>query len=73
MISSMDHKDIKFFEDDVDVKLLMQRFNSWIKLFNELELKYGNVIFYQKRLILNPEHQENREKLNKLLEQLELI
>ena len=73
MILSMDNKDIKFFEDDDDVKSLMQHFNSWIKLFNELELKYGNVIFYQKRLILNPEHEENREKLNILLEQLELL
>ncbi|MHA1500140.1 MAG: hypothetical protein ACTSRT_21660, partial [Promethearchaeota archaeon] len=73
IISSIDRKDIKFFEDDDDVKSLVQKFNSWIKLFNELELKYGNVIFYQKRLILNPEHKENREKLNELLEQLELI
>ena len=73
MISSMDHEDIKFFEDDVDVKSLVQNINSWIKLFNELELKYGNVIFYQKRLITNPDHQENREKLNRLLEQLQLI
>jgi len=73
MTLSMDNKDIKFFEDDDDVKLLMRDFNSWIKLFNELELKYGNIIFYQKRLILNPEHEENREKLNNLLEHLELI
>ena len=73
MISFMDHKDIKFFEDDDEVKTLMQNFNSWVKLFNELELKHGNVIFYQKRLINNPNHEENREKLNKLLEQLKLI
>ena len=73
MISSLGHEDIKFFEDDDDVKSLVQNFNSWIKLFNELELKYGNVIFYQKRLIINPDHQENREKLNRLLEQLQLI
>ncbi|MHA1670978.1 MAG: hypothetical protein ACTSV5_10460 [Promethearchaeota archaeon] len=73
MLSSMKYKDIKFFEDDVDVKSLMHDFNSWIKLFNELELKYGNIIFYQKRLILNSEHKENREKLNTLLEQLKLI
>ncbi len=71
--SSLDHKDIKFFEDDEDVKSLMQNFNSWIKLFNDLELKYGNVIFYQKRLILNPEQEDNRVKLNNLLEELDLV
>ena len=44
----------------------------WIKLFNNLELKYGNVIFFQKRLINNAEDQESRQKLDELIIQLNL-
>jgi len=73
MLISADRKEeIKFFETDPEVLDLLDKFNSWIKLFNELEIKYGNVIFYQKRLIQNPEIKENRDKLNELLDQLNL-
>ena len=59
--------DIKSFEDDLEVSGLMIEFNKWVKLFNELELKYPNVIFYQKRLITNPKDIESNKKFNDLL------
>ncbi len=59
--------DIKSFEDDLEVSGLMIEFNNWVKLFNVLELKYPNVIFYQKRLIANPEDKESNKKFNDLL------
>ena len=59
--------DIKSFEDDLEVSGLMIEFNKWVKLFNELELKYPNVIFYQKRLITNPKDKESNKKFNDLL------
>ena len=74
MISSTDKKeDIKLFEDDPEVQENLKQFTSWIKLFNDLELKYGNILFYQKRLINNPGNNENKKKLESLLEQLELL
>ena len=65
-------EDIKSFEDDLDVSGLMMKFNKWVKLFNELELKYPNIIFYQKRLITNPDDKESNEKFNDLLISLNL-
>jgi len=65
-------EDIKFFEEDPEVIDLISNFNNWVKLFNELELKYGNVIFYQKRLLNDSENVENRNKLNDLLNRLNL-
>jgi len=73
LLSNERKEEIKSFENDPEVLELFNSFNSWIKLFNELETKYGNIIFYQKRLIQNPEIKENREKLNELLVQLNLI
>ncbi|MFX0024790.1 MAG: hypothetical protein ACFE8M_00125 [Candidatus Hermodarchaeota archaeon] len=74
MISSTDKKeDIKLFEDDPEVQEKLNEFNSWIKLFNDIELKYGNIIFYQKRLINNPDNKKNKKRLESLLEQLELL
>ncbi len=64
--------DIKSFEDDIEVNELMDGFNNWIKLFNELELKYPNIIFYQKRLIKNPKNDETRKNLDDLLINLNL-
>ena len=64
--------DIKSFEDDVEVNELMNGFYNWIKLFNELELKYPNIIFYQKRLIKNPKDDETRKNLDELLINLNL-
>ncbi|MFX0138134.1 MAG: hypothetical protein ACFFDN_31110 [Candidatus Hodarchaeota archaeon] len=74
MISSTERKeDIKLFEDDPEVQENLNQFTSWIKLFNDIELKYGNIIFYQKRLITNPDNKENKKKLESLLEQLEFL
>lgn len=72
LISADRNEEIKSFEMDPEVLDLLDKFNSWVKLFNELEIKYGNIIFYQKRLIQNPDLKENRDKLNELLDQLNL-
>ncbi|MFX0049353.1 MAG: hypothetical protein ACFE8G_14515, partial [Candidatus Hermodarchaeota archaeon] len=66
-------EDIKLFEEDLEVIDLLSKFNTWVKLFNELELKYGNIIFYQKRLINNTENVENQKKLENLSKKLNLI
>jgi len=65
--------DIKFFEEDPEVIDLISNFNRWVKLFNELELKYGNIIFYQKRLIFKEDNKEDRKKLEALLSKLHLV
>jgi len=64
--------DIKSFEDDLEVSGLMVEFNNWVKLFNELELKYPNVIYYQKRLISNPKDKNSSKNFNDLLISLNL-
>ena len=64
--------DIKLFEEDPEVYELLNRFNNWAKIFNKLGLKYPNAIFYQKRLINNPEDEDSRNKLNELLKELYL-
>jgi len=65
-------EDVKSFEDDPEVIDLISDFNKWVKLFNALEVKYGNIIFYQKRLINNADNIESRKKLDELLIQLNL-
>ncbi|MCK4383507.1 MAG: hypothetical protein KAW66_09465, partial [Candidatus Lokiarchaeota archaeon] len=72
LFSTEKKEDIKFFEEDPEVIDLISSFNNWVKLFNELELKYGNVIFYQKRLLNDTENVENRNNLNDLLKRLNL-
>jgi hypothetical protein len=64
---------IKYFEEDPDVIDLITSFNKWVKLFNELELKYGNVIFFQKRLITDATNMENQKSLDDLFEKLNLL
>ncbi|MFX0005188.1 MAG: hypothetical protein ACFFAV_00535 [Candidatus Hermodarchaeota archaeon] len=72
-ILSKDKKDeIKSFEEDPEVHDLLNNFNNWVKRYNKIELKYPNVIFYQKRLINNPEDKESNSKLNDLLDELDL-
>ncbi len=66
-------KDIKLFEEDPEVVDLLNGFKEWVRTFNNIELKYGNVIFYQKRLITNPNNAEDSKKLEILLAQLKLI
>lgn len=77
------YKSLSYMDDDLDkirsfaeeerVKELMEGFNLWIKLFNKIELKYQNIIFYQKRLINNPEEEKTKKKLRELQEELNLI
>ena len=65
-------EDIKSFEEDPEVYEHLNNFLSWIKLFNKLEIKYPNIIFYQKRLINNPDDKESKNKLIDLLNELSL-
>lgn len=65
--------EIKSFAEDPEVNDILKNFNAWIKLFNELEIKYANVIFYQKRLINNLEDNESKQKLEELMINLNLI
>ncbi|MFX1413607.1 MAG: hypothetical protein ACFFA2_07165 [Promethearchaeota archaeon] len=71
--ASQKREEIKLFENDPEVQDYLDQFMSWVKRFNNIELKYGNVIFYQKRLIKDPDNHENKQKLNDLLNQLNLI
>jgi len=73
MILSPEKKEeIRLFEDDPEVQDYLNKFKSWIKRFNNIELKYGNVIFYQKRLIKDPDNSETKKILDDLLNQLNL-
>ncbi len=71
---SKDEKDeIKSLEEDPEVYELLDKFNTWVSIFNRLELKYPNIIFYQKRLIKNPKDGESKNKLDQLLNELYLV
>ena len=70
--TGMNKKDIKAFVEDKEVKEQMERFNFWVSLFNKIELKYQNVIFYQKRFLTNPDDQESKQNLLELREELNL-
>ncbi|MFX1386056.1 MAG: hypothetical protein ACFE9M_02465, partial [Promethearchaeota archaeon] len=64
---------IKSLEEDPEVYELLNNFKRWTKLFNRLEVKYPNVLFYQKRLINNPDDNDSKSKLDELFDELELI
>ncbi|MFX1599659.1 MAG: hypothetical protein ACFFB6_03600 [Promethearchaeota archaeon] len=64
---------IKSLEEDPEVYELLNNFKRWIKLFNRLEVKYPNVLFYQKRLITNPDDNDSKSKLDELFNELELV
>ncbi|MFW9827300.1 MAG: hypothetical protein ACFFEY_06915 [Candidatus Thorarchaeota archaeon] len=72
LLSEKKKEEIKSLEEDSEIIELQDNFNQWIKLFNRLELKYPNVIFYQKRLINNPNDLDSKRKFNELLEELNL-
>ena len=72
-ISTEKRDDIKLFEEDPEIIDLTLNFDRWVKLFNELELKYGNIIFYQKRLLIKEDNKEDRKKLEELLSKLHLV
>jgi hypothetical protein len=65
--------DIKIFAEDDEVIDLMEGFNRWVQLFNKLEQKYENVLFYQKRLIKKPDNKKTEEKLTQLRKELNLV
>ncbi len=70
-ILSKDKKeDIKSLEEDPEVYEILNKFNNWVKLYNKIELKYPNIIFYQKRLINNPDDKESNRKWKELLDEL---
>jgi hypothetical protein len=66
-------EEIKSFEEDPEVFDHLNNFNSWVKIFNKLEVKYSSVIFYHKRAANNPNDTESKDKLISLLEELFLI
>ncbi|MHA1147778.1 MAG: hypothetical protein ACTSR8_05995 [Promethearchaeota archaeon] len=66
-------EEIKLFKEDLDVYEIVNNFEAWVKLFNDLELNYGKIIFLQKKLINNPEDTEVEQKLDELLINLSLI
>lgn len=71
---SKEKKDeIKSLAEDPEVYELLDKFKTWVSIFNKLELKYPNVIFYQKRLITNPKDAESNKNLNQLLDELYLV
>jgi len=72
LFSKEKKEEIKSLEEDPEVYELFNRFNEWVKLYNKLELKYPNVLFYQKRLIKNPDDMASMEKYNELLIELDL-
>ena len=72
-LSKEKKEEILSLEEDPEIQELLNNFNRWIKLFNKLELKYPNVIFYQKRLVNNLDDKESNSKLNELLIDLNLI
>lgn len=73
LFSPIDKKELKSFEEDPEVYELVNLFDSWVKLFNRIEVKYSNIIFYQKRLINNPDDKDSQEKLLELSRELKLV
>jgi len=73
LFSKEKRDEIKSLKDDPEVYELLNVFKTWVRKFNKLELKYPNAIFYQKRLVNNPNDEESKIKLNDLLLELELV
>jgi len=72
-LASDKKEEIKIFREDPDVYEALEAFNSWVKLFNELELNWGKLLFLQKTFINNPEDEETEKKIDELLTNLNLI
>ena len=66
-------KNLTRIEDDPHLSGLLEKFESWTHLINEIEFKYGSVIYYQKWLNKNPDSTETQEKLNSLCKTLKLV
>ena len=72
ILSKEKKEEIKSLEEDPEIYELLNNFNTWVKRYNKIELKYPNIIFYQKRLINNPDDKESNSKFNELLDELDL-
>lgn len=59
-------------QDDPQVEELLQKFESWTRLINDIEVKYGSIIYYQKWLEKYPENEEAPQKLDTLYEDLRM-
>ncbi|MFX0037915.1 MAG: hypothetical protein ACFFAB_01120 [Candidatus Heimdallarchaeota archaeon] len=73
MLSKEKKEEIKSLEEDPEIKNHLDNFNAWVKRYNKVELKYPNIIFYQKRLINNQDDKVSKTKLQELLDELDLI
>jgi hypothetical protein len=73
MFSAEQKDEIKSFEEDPEVFDHLNKFKSWVKIFNKLEVKYPSVIFYHKRTSTNPDDADSENKLKELLEELFMI
>ncbi len=65
-------KEINLFEEDIEVYENMNNFKEWTKLFNDIENKYGTLIFFQKKLLKDPDNKEIEQNLKDLLENLNI-
>lgn len=63
-------KNLKRIQDDPLLAELLEKFESWTRLINEIEVKYGSIIYYHKWLVKNPESKETSHKLNSLYKEL---
>jgi hypothetical protein len=68
-----ERKELKGFADDEEVEELMEGFEIWDNLFDKLEKKYLQVLFYQKRINKNPENQKYLNMLKNLRIELNLV
>ena len=73
LFSAEQKEEIKLFEEDPEVIDHLENFKSWVKVFNNLEVKYPSVIFFHKRTANNPADIESKNKLRDLFEELFLI
>ena len=72
LLSEEEKNEIKDFKEEQRIKEAEDIFNAWVKLFKELELNYGKLIFYQKKMLINPDDKETRKKLKELYDFLDL-
>ena len=68
-----ERKELKGFADDEEVEDLMEGFEIWDNLFDKLEKKYLQVLFYQKRINKNPENEKYLNMLKNLRIELNLV
>ncbi len=72
LLSEEDRKEIKNFKEEQRIREAEDMFNAWVKLFKELELNYGKLIFYQKKILIKPDDKEIRKELTELYDLLDL-